>query len=178
MNAPPGVVSAIVDPTGTSMPSVLASLLGPVSGGRLREWSVDARRAVCFVPDGAPLMNHRTAFDNVRELCVLGGIGEPGDTEVTYALRLAELPDQRLHSNASHLNRLERLMVWLAVQHLRRCPVLVLEDPTRGLTQSAVHCVARLLREVTALPCGVVVTTSDATFGASLTDHVTIVGEG
>lgn len=174
--ATPGTVSAVVDPTGTAATRVLSVLLTPTEVSGVREWSLTARLSVCFVPAGAPLLDHRPAMANVRFLCGLCGEANLSDVDVTHALRLADLPDQKLHTKASRLDRLERLAVWLAVHRLRRSTTLVVEDPTRGLSQRSIDVVVRLLLEAAATPSAVVVTTPDAAFAAALAGRVVVLG--
>lgn len=173
--ATPGTISAVVSQADGAAMRVLSALMN-ASGARLQEWTLSSRAGLCFVPAGAPLLEHRSAAANVRHLCCLGGRADLADQAITYALRLADLPDQRLHTRASRLDGLERLAVWLAVHRLRQTHTIVLDDPTRGLTQRSVDHVTRLVREAAALPSAVVVTTPDTTFAATLSDTVITLG--
>lgn len=172
-----GTVSAVVSQDGTAATRVLSALLTSADGRRRQEWPFVGRLGLCFVPAGAPLLDHRSASVNVRHLCHLGGRVRLSDQEVTHALRLADLPDLRLDTRASRLDGVERLAVWLAVHRLRQTHTLVLDNPTRSLTQRSAEHVVRLLREAAAMPSAVVVTTPDTRFAGALSDRVVVLGQ-
>lgn len=172
-----GVISAVVSQGGGAAIRVLSALLTSTDGRRRQEWSLVGRLGLCFVPGGAPLLGHRSASGNVRHLCYLGGRVHLSDQEVIHALRLTDLADLRLDARASRLDAVERLAVWLAVHRLRQTHTLVLDDPTRSLTQRSVEHVVRLLREAAAMPSAVVVTTPDTGFAGALSDKVVALGQ-
>lgn len=175
--AAPGTISAAVSQVGGAASIVLSALLKSPGARRIHEWPLTARIGLCFVPSGAPLLDHRSASANVHHLCYLGGRPRLSDEDVRHALRLTELPDRRLHAKAGRLEGLERLAVWLAVHRLTQSRTLVLEDPTRGLIQRSVDHLARLLREAAALPSAVVIITPDTRFATSLSDRVVMLDQ-
>jgi ABC-type branched-subunit amino acid transport system ATPase component len=171
----PGALSAFISPpTPSASARVLAVLLNSGGNKSVPEWPLAARIGVCFVPSGAPLLHHRSAVGNVRRICLLCGIRDLPDSDITQALRLADMPDRRMHEKAFRLRPSDRLAVWLAIHRLRKTRVLVLADPTREMTQPVIDQTVQLLREAAETRCAVVVLTPDARFAAALTDHVTV----
>lgn len=163
-----GRVTSVVGPAGRTATSVLSLLFKGTGISGAKEWPLPARVGVCFVPPGAPLLGHRSAAANVSHLCLLSGGRAPLPEQVTHALRLAELPDERAHAKASVLDEFERFAVWLAVHRLRQSHTLVVDDPGRGLTAPLTDRVARLLVEAAEIPSAVVVISPDAGFAGSV----------
>jgi ABC-type multidrug transport system ATPase subunit len=168
----PGKVTAVIGPVGTGAPAVGSALSAGSWTEPLKQWGVEARAALCFVPIGAPLLLHRSAASNVRYLCLLGSRLHISDEAVRLALRLGDVRDDRFETRASRLSYVERLGVWLAVHRLRQTPTLIVQDPTQGLTPSVTKRVAGLLAEAADIPSAVIVTTPDPTFAASVGDQV------
>jgi len=178
LDARQGAVTAVVSPSGAANSLLRVLLANGPSARRGDEWSISARQSLCFVPEAVPVLRHLSASGNVRHLCALSGSALPTASAITHALRVCDLPDQRIPAKGGALSGLERLAVWLAAHRLRGTPTLLVEAPIKSLGPEELDAVIRLLREAATIPSAVLVTTRDAAFARSVADHVVTASEG
>jgi len=185
--APDGTVNAFVGPSGSGKSVVLSLLIGRYkpSSGRLRVGQVDpaadpiaVRRHVCFVALGAPLLPDLSVVDNVKLALALTGSPPATYQQIAYALRVSEVPDRQFHQPARRLTKCEGLCTWLAIHHLRRTSVLVIDEPAGDLPAAAQRDASRLIREaVTGAQVGVF-TSRDLGFAYATADQVFRIEQG
>jgi ABC-type multidrug transport system ATPase subunit len=133
--------------------------------------AITVRRRLCVVAQREPLRPHLPVWRQVQFLVELGGEPRPLKRDVITALRVAELPDDRMNALASALTAFERLCVWLAVHRLRKTRGLIVDQPDEGITGTRVTDVVGLLHEAASDGAAVLVTTGDETFARRLADE-------
>jgi energy-coupling factor transport system ATP-binding protein len=173
----PGV-TALMGRNGAGKSSLLWALQG--SGPR-RSGAVDVdgtdpadvkpsvRRAlVGLLPQSASDLLY---LETVDEECAAGGVG---CRELLDSL-VPGIPGDR---HPRDLSEGQRLAVALALVLTPRPPVLLLDEPTRGLDYAAKRGLARLLRELADDGRGVLVPTHDVEFAALVADQVLVLSDG
>ncbi len=188
----PGERLAVVGPSGAGKSTLLALLLGfvPPTSGRVTVAGVDLagadldawRRYVAWVPQRAHLFASSLA-DNIR-------LGAPDAPEhaVTTAVRaaaldkvVADLPaglDTRLGERGHGLSSGQRQRVALARAFLRDAPLVLLDEPTRGLDYHAKRQFGAVIRALAAAGTSVVIATHDVELVATLADRVVVMADG
>ena len=150
--APPGLWS-FRDPTGAAVVGWLNTLGAPAPG-----------QGVCLVPQGAPLLDRRSAVANVRLLLALTGTS-CAVADIVTALRTVEIPDQLLHVRAARLSRSQRLAAWLGLCRLRQSRTVVMIEPFVGIPGADIDGLARLIRETLTPGRTILLVSVDATVG-------------
>ncbi|WP_299447143.1 ABC transporter ATP-binding protein [uncultured Phycicoccus sp.] len=186
----PGQVTALMGRNGSGKSSLLWVLQG---SGRLAAGTVEVTGA-----DGAPVdpaalapgprrrrvgLVPQTATDLLYLDTVAGECAqadkESGAPEGTCARTLARLaPGIPGPRHPRDLSEGQRLALVLAVQLTADPPVLLLDEPTRGLDPSAKATLAATLRDLAARGRSVVVSTHDVEFVAECADRVVVLATG
>jgi energy-coupling factor transport system ATP-binding protein len=191
----PGGITALMGRNGSGKSSLLWALTGagPRAAGR---WSVDGRPmegapastvrscvrlvpqtasdllyletidAECAAADAAsasPVGTARSILDRI-----LGGLREVSDGTVTISGGV----------NPRDLSEGQRLAVALAVQLTARAPVLLLDEPTRGLDYRAKAALGAYLTGLAHDGLAVCVATHDVEFAAAVADRVVVMAAG
>ena len=99
----------------------------------------------------------------------------PGSTAQLLALIGAQLDD---HSNPRDLSEGQRLALVLAIQLVAAPPLVLLDEPTRGLDYGMKRELARFLVDLAEAGTAVVVSTHDVEFAASCSERTIVMGEG
>ncbi len=154
-----GKITLLLGPNGAGKSTVLKTLFGllPVRQGRIRLFGQDITGAkakallvthgVAFVPQGRNLFGQLTAYENLE----LGGITLGMKT--THE-RIPEVLDrfprirERLHSAAASLSGGEQKQLEVGRALLLRPRVLLIDEPSIGLSPLVVADVFRLLRQL------------------------------
>jgi energy-coupling factor transport system ATP-binding protein len=180
-----GEVVALMGRNGAGKSSLLWSLQG---GTRLDGGSVDAggldpsrlgpkeaRAVVGMVPQTpADLLYLTTVADELAQ-------GDrdadrpPGACQAVLDQLGVELPPDR---HPRDLSEGQRLSLVLAIQLASAPPVLLLDEPTRGLDPSAKEQLAAILHHLAGAGHAVVVATHDVEFVAEVADRVVVMAEG
>ena len=103
---------------------------------------------------------------------------ESGRPPGTCAALLAELADLDPRTHPRDLSEGQRLALVLAVQLTAAPPVLLLDEPTRGLDYGAKRRFAAIVRGLAAEGRAVVVATHDVELVAALADRVVVMAQG
>ncbi|NDY93046.1 ABC transporter ATP-binding protein [Ideonella livida] len=161
MRARRGAITLLIGPNGAGKSTVLKTLFGLL---RVREGSVLlegqditgaapkdllVRHGIAFVPQGRNLFGQLTVHQNLE----LGGITLGMKTtheRIPEVLRRFPRVQERLHSQASALSGGEQKQLEIARAMLLRPKVLLIDEPSIGLSPLVVADVFRLLRELTA----------------------------
>jgi len=151
----PGEVVGLLGPNGagkTTTMRMCAGYLAPTSGSvevhgfNLATHSLEARRTLGYLPEGAPLwgeMTPRAFLDFIADIRELKGARRAGRIEeVAGMLQLHPVFDQRIET----LSKGFRRRVGLAQAILHDPPVLLLDEPTDGLDPNQKHEVRELIR--------------------------------
>ena len=99
----------------------------------------------------------------------------PGSTAQLLATIGAQLDD---HSNPRDLSEGQRLALVLAIQLVAAPPLVLLDEPTRGLDYGMKRELARFLVDLAQAGTAVVVSTHDVEFAASCSERTIVLGEG
>ncbi len=185
----PGEVVALMGRNGSGKSSLLWALQG---SGRRQSGTVtvtldgtrsdprDAaperrRRLVGLVPQNAGDLLY---LDTVAHECSQAD-AESGAQPGTCARLLDRLaPGIPPDRHPADLSEGQRLALVLAVQLSADPPVVLLDEPTRGLDYGAKRALGGVLRGLAAQGRGVVLSTHDVEFVAGLADRVAVIGSG
>jgi len=110
-------------------------------------------------------------LETVAEECAAGGPG----TRALLDRIVPGVPDDR---HPRDLSEGQRLALALALVLAGDPPVLLLDEPTRGLDYAAKHALAEVLRELAAEGRAVLVATHDVEFVAQVADEVVVLAGG
>lgn len=103
-----------------------------------------------------------------------GAAGQPGASALLAGLA----PGIDPHAHPRDLSEGQRLALVLAVQLTAAPPVVLLDEPTRGLDYEAKRHLARMVDQLTAEGRSVVIATHDVEFAASCADRVVVMADG
>jgi len=179
---PGGQVTALLGRNGSGK----SSLLWAVSGAGARDggtWSVDGtrldktplasvRRFVRLVPQTASDLLY---LDSVAAECAAADADAPGACRRLLDGLAPGIPDDR---HPRDLSEGQQLALVLAIQLSATAPVLLLDEPTRGLDYPAKATLARTLREQAAAGRAVCVATHDVEFAALAADRAVVMATG
>jgi energy-coupling factor transport system ATP-binding protein len=110
-------------------------------------------------------------LETVAEECAAGG---PGTRELLDRL-VPGVPDDR---HPRDLSEGQRLGLALALVLAADPPVLLLDEPTRGLDYAAKHALAGILRDLAAHGRAILVAAHDVEFTARVADEVVVLADG
>ena len=180
-----GEITALMGRNGSGKSSLLWSLQGSGrrDGGSVDVHGVDphavapsrARSLVGLVPQDVTAMLY---LETVREECVASDVDARCDAGRTRAILDEVLPGVDPDTHPRDLSEGERLALVLAIVLTTAPPVLLLDEPTRGLDHAAKTRLAAALRDRAARGAAVVVATHDVELAADLADRVVLMAEG
>jgi energy-coupling factor transporter ATP-binding protein EcfA2 len=180
-----GEVVALMGRNGSGKSTLLATACGqlPARGGSLRTGGLDPAslkprallRHVGLVPQDPGMLLYaetvgaecRTADQDVRA---------PAGTTRTLLTHLA--PDVRDDTHPRDLSEGQRLALALAIVLAGEPPLVLLDEPTRGLDYGAKTRLVASLRALAAQGHGVLVATHDVELVAELADRVVVIADG
>ncbi len=174
----PGVVTALMGRNGCGKSSLLWAMQGSGArrSGRVRvvgrdpgELAAPGRSALVGLLPQSPA--DLLYLETVDEECDAAG---PGAREVLDALAPG-IPGER---HPRDLSEGQRLALALGVVLSTAPPVLLLDEPTRGLDYAAKGRLAQLMRELAAESRSVLVATHDVEFVTLCADDVVVMAEG
>jgi energy-coupling factor transporter ATP-binding protein EcfA2 len=180
-----GEVVALMGRNGSGKSSLLWALQGSgrrqggavtVDGQETRELPArEARRLVGLVPQTASDLLYLETVDlECRQADVEAGLAAGSCRSLLD--RLA--PDIVSDQHPRDVSEGQRLALVLAVQLLASPPVVLLDEPTRGLDYGAKATLAEILDLLCAEGKAVVVATHDVEFAASAADRVVVLADG
>ncbi len=182
-----GEVFGLLGPNGAGKTTALSILCGilPPDSGRVEIGGHDvssdplaARRALGYVPDGAPLYANLTALEHLQLVGRLHGMPEAElEAEARRLLGALELTE-RARDPVSDLSRGMRQKVALACAVLHRPPLLVLDEPLTGLDAPTILVIQALLRAWADRGRAVLYTSHQLEVVERLCDRVAILHQG
>jgi energy-coupling factor transporter ATP-binding protein EcfA2 len=180
-----GQVTAVMGRNGAGKSTLLRHLVGlrpPQQGtvvvadrrpSELRP--ADAARIVGLVPqDPAALLSSDTVGGECREADHDGDLA-PGSTRATLERLMAGLSDDR---HPRDLSEGQRLALALAIVLAPAPPLILLDEPTRGLDYIAKARLTAMLRQLAAEGHSVVIATHDVELVAEAADRVVVLADG
>ena len=173
-----GCVTALMGRNGAGKSTLLWTLQGTQQRTRgdvtvdgrdpARLKPAERRALVGLLPQSAADLLY---LETVDEECTAGG---PGTRQILDRL-VPGIPGDR---HPRDLSEGQRLALALALVLAGDPPVLLLDEPTRGLDYGAKHALAAMLRELAADRRAVLVATHDVEFVAQVADLVVVLAEG
>lgn len=182
----PGEVFALLGGNGAGKSTTLLTLLGflrPASGEvRILDQPVaaDPRRArqhIAYLPESANLYNHLDAYENLRYFLALSG-REHTQAALDAALDRVALQAEARRRKLQDYSKGMRQKTAIALALLREAPVLLLDEPTSGLDPLAIEEFNRLLQELAANGCTVMLVTHDLYGACQVADRVALLRDG
>jgi branched-chain amino acid transport system ATP-binding protein len=159
LQARTGKITLLIGPNGAGKSTVLKTLFGllKVRQGRVRLFGEDitgfsardllTKRGIAFVPQGRNLFGQLSVYENLE----LGGITLGTKTtreRIPEVLQLFPRLQERLHGAASSLSGGEQKQLEVGRALLLRPKVLLIDEPSIGLSPIVVQDVFRLLRKL------------------------------
>lgn len=185
VDLPAGVVTAVMGRNGSGKSSLLWAMqgTGPRQGGTVDVAGTDpgsvgagvARTLVALVPQSPTDLLYLTTVSGECDRAD-GEAGVPRGTCRALLDSLVDGVDPR--ANPRDLSEGQRLAVALAVQLTGRPPVVLLDEPTRGLDHLAKERLGAALRDLVDQGHAVAVATHDVEFVARWADRVMVMSEG
>jgi energy-coupling factor transport system ATP-binding protein len=133
------------------------------------------RRAVTLVPQSASDLLY---LETVAAECVQADEESGADPGTCAGLLAAMVPGIDEQAHPRDLSEGQRLALVLAVQLTGRPPVVMLDEPTRGLDYAAKGALGAMLRRMADSGQCVIVSTHDVEFAAGVADRVLVMAEG
>ncbi len=150
-----GEVLGFLGPNGAGKSTTMRMLAGfmtptagraRICGHDVQDESIRARRALGFLPEGAPTYPEMTVAAFLRFVARIRGFsGSTARQRVDAAVAMTALEDVRLQPIET-LSKGFKRRVGIAQALLHDPPVLVLDEPTDGLDPNQQHDVRRLIR--------------------------------
>jgi len=181
----PGQVTALMGRNGSGKSSLLWALQGsgPRQGGTVSVSGADpaelpahrARQLVGLVPQTASDLLYLNTVDEECAQADRESQAAPGSCR-SLLDRIAAGVTGSTHP--ADLSEGQRLALVLAIQLVAAPPVLLLDEPTRGLDYGAKDRFGAVIRELAAAGRCVVLATHDVEFVAAVADRVVVMAEG
>jgi len=181
----PGEIFGLLGPNGsgkTTTLRILATLIAPTSGsafvlGRdVSTAAMDIRRHIGVMPEKPSLYERLSVRDNLVFWADAHEVADPG-TAIGRALEFVGLGD-RSAARVGELSKGWKQRVALARAIVHRPPVLLLDEPSSGLDPSAAAAMERMIRELAAGGCTVLMNTHRLAEAERLCDRVAILRQG
>ena len=185
----PGTVSVIMGRNGAGKSSLLWALQGSGTrtSGSVRVQASgttvdpadlsppERRRVVTLVPQSASDLLY---LETVAQECSQSD-HESGATSGTCAALLESMvPGIDPQTHPRDLSEGQRLALVLAVQLTGNPPIVMLDEPTRGLDYPAKDALTEVVRRMTRSGQCVIISTHDVEFAAGVADRVLVMAEG
>lgn len=184
-----GEVTALMGRNGSGKSSLMWAIQGAGrrSGGHVRVTTEgvaqetsglgasEARRLVGLVPQTASDLLY---LDTVGAECLQADrdAGQPAGTCDALVDRL--VPDLDRSAHPRDLSEGQKLALVLAIQLTAHPPIMLLDEPTRGLDYNAKANLAAILRELAEAGRAVLVSTHDVEFVAAAAERVLVMAQG
>lgn len=171
-----GEVVAVMGRNGAGKSSLLWALEGslPTSAGRV-ERPRTAGRPVALVPQEPQQLLYLPTVAAECGAADRAGRLVPGTTAARLAAIVDDVPPD---AHPRDLSEGQRLALVLAVQTATEPPVVLLDEPTRGLDYASKERLTGILRARAAAGGAVVLSTHDVEFAAETADRVVLLADG
>ncbi len=168
-----GAVIALLGRNGSGKSTLLRCIAGLIPA---RRGTVDGTSGRAYVPqDPSSLLFRATVRDEIAETLRLLGRREPGAVDRWLdTLGLTPLADRHPRS----LSGGERQRVAIAAVAVGGAPVLLLDEPTRGMDAASRHALERAIATHAASGGAVVLATHDVELAARCASEAVVLGDG
>jgi energy-coupling factor transport system ATP-binding protein len=180
-----GTITALMGRNGAGKSSLLNALVGlvPHAEGSVtfpapaahKQSNENLLAKVGLVPqEPGDLLEALTVAEECRHADRDAGC-EPGTTRALLALLAPEILDT---THPRDLSEGQRLLLALTIMLAARPPLLLLDEPTRGLDYPTKHRLAAILRDLADAGHAVVMATHDVELAAEVADRVVVLADG
>ncbi|MGC3995838.1 MAG: ATP-binding cassette domain-containing protein [Propionicimonas sp.] len=179
-----GQVTALLGRNGAGKSSLLWALQGALTcAGEItvgerdprRLSAAQARRLVTLVPQTAADLLYLATVGAECAQADAESDAEEGTTASLLARLGVDVPDDR---DPRDLSEGQRLALVLAIQLAAEPPVLLLDEPTRGLDYSAKAELRRIVQRLAATGVAVLISTHDVEFAAAVSTRTLLMADG
>jgi len=179
-----GTVSTLLGRNGAGKSSLLWALQGALTcSGEIQVGTSDprtlsaaqARRLVTLVPQTAADLLYLPSVGAECAQADAESQAAPGTTATLLSTLGVDVPDDR---DPRDLSEGQRLALVLAIQLAVRPPVLLLDEPTRGLDYRAKAELRRMVRTLAASGVAVLISTHDVEFAAATSRRTLLMADG
>ncbi|MCW3156903.1 ABC transporter ATP-binding protein [Micropruina sonneratiae] len=179
-----GTVTSLLGRNGAGKSSLLWALQGALScSGAIevrgqdprRLGAAEARRLVTLVPQTAVDLLYLPSVGAECAQADAESDAEPGTAAALLAELGVDLPPER---DPRDLSEGQRLALVLAIQLAARPPVLLLDEPTRGLDYRAKAELRRIVTDLAARGEAVLISTHDVEFAAATSTRTVLMADG
>lgn len=179
-----GEVTTLLGRNGCGKSSLLWALQGALThagevlvDGRdpARLPAAQARRLVTLVPQTAADLLYAPSVGEECDLADRESEAEPGTTAALFRRLGVDVEPSR---DPRDLSEGQRLALVLAIQLSARPPVLLLDEPTRGLDYAAKADLTRIVAELVASGIAVLISTHDVEFAAGVGRRTLLMADG
>lgn len=179
-----GTVTALMGRNGAGKSSLLWALQGALTcSGAIdvrgndprRLGAAEARRLVTLVPQTAADLLYLPSVGAECAQADAESDAEPGTTAALLRTLGVDVPDDR---DPRDLSEGQRLALVLAVQLAAKPPVLLLDEPTRGLDYRAKGELRGIVQQLAAQGVAVLISTHDVEFAAATSTRTLLMADG
>jgi len=140
---------------------------------------VAARTHLTFAGIQGALRPSLTVFRNMMFFATLTSRRSPvSRQDCVNALRDVGLPDRLIDQRVQNVGSDATLFIWLAIALLRKSDLVVLDDPTRGISTASARSLQTRLFDLRARGVAVLVATSDVVFASQVADRLATIQNG
>jgi branched-chain amino acid transport system ATP-binding protein len=203
LDVPAGMVCAVLGPNGAGKTTLIHAVMGigqaRTTGGRIRvdagqglrditRWAAHrrARLGMALVPQGRRVFAGLTVAEHLKLLrgptTVARAVRQRADRDRVWTVErlVTVFPQlgQRLTTAGGHLSGGEQQMLAIARALLTQPRLLLLDEPTEGLSPPMAQRVATVIGQLAADGVAVLLATPDVPLAVSVADHVHVLAGG
>jgi branched-chain amino acid transport system ATP-binding protein len=171
-----GEIATIIGRNGAGKTTTLRSIMGivrPTRGAIVFEGTeiarqrteTIARRGIAWVPEERRVLTNLTVMENLR-LGMLGAGRKAANSELEEVFEYFPRLKERLHHEGRHLSGGEQQMLVIARALVARPKLMLIDEPTEGLSPLIVETVTEVLRRINA--AGTTILLVEQTFEVAL----------
>ncbi len=168
----------------TDLCAVLSGALLPTSGRvsvdgfDMAKKPIEARKSLSYVPMGAPLYGDLTPFEYLTFLGESRGLSYERTVRLSNDALERSIPERKRDKRIARLSDVERLLLAIASASVGQGDVLILDEPTEGLSVSAKGRVRDALAALEGDGQTVLLATRSASLCEALCDRILILDGG
>jgi branched-chain amino acid transport system ATP-binding protein len=189
MHVDRGTVAAVLGRNGVGKTTLCRSIVGftPARSGRIVFGDVETTRLpphrisamrIGLVPQGRRIFSSLTVDENLAIAARPGGAGEGGGWNLDRAYSVFPRLAERRRNRGNQLSGGEQQMLAIARALVANPLLLVMDEPTEGLSPQMVAEVASLIRRLKSEGTAVLLAEQNAAFAVTVADDVHVMSKG